>query len=105
VGNVDQPLFFFITSRVFSISSGGLLVAWLSARAKRTETYLAEALRQDQTTRAPIDEHLAGKIDVPRSEIERLADGNRVVTRVLSELIAPPDARDRVASARVNTPH
>ena len=103
---MDETMFFFITSWVFSIASGGLLVAWLSARAraKRAETYLAEALRPDQGTRSAVDEHVLNEIDALRAEVERLAEGNRFMARVLSER-ATPEIPPRSQSGRVNTPH
>ena len=103
---MDETMFFFITSWVFSIASGGLLVAWLSARnrARRAETYLAEALRPDQGMRPTVDEHVLSEIESLRVEVERLAEGNRFMARVLAER-ATPEISPRVQSGRVNTPH
>src|SRR6185437_1698645 len=84
-GLVDQTTFFFVTSWVFSLSTAGLIVAWRGsrARARRAEAQLVELLRTPDGTRP--DQQLLSEIDALRIEIERLAEGQRFVARVLAE--------------------
>lgn len=104
---MDETMFFFITSWVFSISTAGLLVAWRTARtrARHAETQLAELLRLPQGSRAPSDEQFMSEIDALRLEMERLAEGQRFFARVLTERPATSEAPARAHSGRVNTPH
>lgn len=102
---MDQEFFFFVTSWVFSLSSAGLLVAWLSARARarRAEYQLDQVLRSEGTYAS--DERLSNAVDALGVEMERLAEGQRFVARVLAERSAASEQSSRAQPLRVITPH
>jgi len=104
---MDETLLFFITSWVFSLSSVGLFVALLSARAraKRAERHLDQVLRSFDGTRDASDERLSSAVDALGVEMERLAEGQRFVARVLAERPVAADAPPHVQLGRAITPH
>jgi hypothetical protein len=104
---MDETLLFFVTSWVFSLSSVGLFAAWLGARAraKRAERQLDQVLRRFDDTRPASDERLSSAVDALGLEMERLAEGQRFVARVLAERPAAPAVPPHASPGRVITPH
>lgn len=105
---MEADVFFFGTTMVTSVTSIALLIAWLSARARaqRAEDRLAGAvLPLRQPPRVSPDEQVMNELADLRVEMERIAEGQRFVARVLAERPAPLDAPARLRSGQVNTPH
>ncbi len=72
---MDEDLFFFLASWVFSISTAGLLVAWLNARvrARRAEQQLRQVLHAFEGNAT--DERRAGSMDALRAFFGRWVAG------------------------------
>jgi hypothetical protein len=85
-------------------SAVGFAMAWLLARERARH---AEQRLLDRN-RAPEEraDHLARTLEAMSLELERVSEGQRFTTKLLSERPSPEAARPRVAEPpRVITPH
>jgi type II secretory pathway component PulM len=88
----------FLTSMGLLITSSTLLVAWLRARERAAR---AEAFLQGLRAQAPRVDAVAPALDAIAIEVERIGEGQRFLTRALTEP-ARADATKRGVSI---TPH
>jgi len=104
---VDATLFFFGATLVLSVTSLALLIAWLSARgrAQRAEDRLAGAVPAQRQPRAVAEEQVMNELADLRIEMERIAEGQRFVAKVLADRPPNLDAVPKLRSGQVNTPH
>ena len=98
----------------FVPTTGVLLALWLSARARaraaerllEARAFGAQPVREDRLDRL---DRLEQAVDVVAIEIERVAEGQRFASKLLSERLASPrdpsESRGQSASPRAVTPH
>jgi hypothetical protein len=108
---MDKTFVFFLLDCAFFLSSAAFSAAWLSARARaeRAERLLDRVLGPAGAPRASGDGRLAGTVEALEHEVERLAEGQQFVARLLAERhdVAPPPrvAGGAAHAGRVITPH
>lgn len=85
----DWASLFFASSLALSVTSAGLLVAWLHARerAVRAEMRLEH---QERPARSPHIDGPLGDIDAIAAEVARIGEGHEFLVQLLRERSAVP---------------
>lgn len=98
---MSSDAFFALIALSGAVTSIGFAVAWIRTRERaiRAETALAH-YRPDKTLSG---ERIEAAVDAVALEVERLAEGQRFVARLLSERAGADVARSSLG--RVITPH
>lgn len=92
------------------LSSAGLLtttivfaVLWVRARERAIRATLEASRRLEQTS--PDLQHLVHAVDSIAVEVERISEGQRFTTQLLSERVQPGQQKRPSLPERVITPH
>ena len=112
---MNEAAFFFLTTCVFAVTTVGFLFAWSHARREReklqnrlwgiaTAQGLPYAALTDEAPLPPQVGHsrveqLEAQIDSMTQQIDRLAESQEFLSRVLTERI------DQIPDPRLRTPH
>lgn len=104
---MDADVFFFGTTLMLGVTSIALLIAWLSARARaqRAEDRLANVAPVPRQPRFSAEEQVMNELSDLRVEMERIAEGQRFVARVLAERPTNLDGAPKLRPGQINTPH
>jgi hypothetical protein len=104
INNRDLVVLLFLSSSTLLATTVGFAIAWVRARERALRAEL-EGFRIQPRTVATADS-FERALDAIAVEVERISEGQRFVTRLLSERAdAAPKPAPRLDAQRVITPH
>jgi hypothetical protein len=100
----DLVLLLFLSSAALATTSLVFAVLWVRARERAIRATLETTRRVEETS--PDIQHLVHAVDSIAVEVERISEGQRFTTQLLSERVqGTPQQKRAMLPERVITPH